>query len=129
MHLKKPLFTTMVTAGLAVAMAVAFGTSPAAGKPGGDKPEESASDLAVVAADAGFRAGAIDAALSAKSSKVQGRIVAFVRAHGTKHTFAAYTDETTGRVVLETDASADVVDSLISDVRSSVDVRQARRRR
>jgi hypothetical protein len=64
---------------------------------------------------------AADLALKA----VQGRIANHVRTKGTKHTFGTYLDPASGKVVVETDAPAEVLTSLVGTDATSVVVRRA----
>ncbi|MCS7478570.1 S1 family peptidase [Umezawaea endophytica] len=48
----------------------------------------------------------------------------YVKGNGTKYTFGAYADATTGKVVVETDAPSEVVASVVGVDRGVVDVRK-----
>jgi hypothetical protein len=82
-----------------------FSTTPASAAPGKPAPPAPNSP----AADAGFAGVAVPAASNAALELIQGRVLAYVAAHGTRYSFADYVDPATGRVVLQTDAPADVV--------------------
>lgn len=47
-------------------------------------------------------------------STLQARVRGYVAKHGAKYTFGTYLDATTGKIVIDTNAPADVVDSLTS---------------
>lgn len=47
-------------------------------------------------------------------SKIQSRVRSYVAKHGGKYTFGTYADATTGKIVIDTNAPADVVASLTS---------------
>ncbi|HEY5878030.1 MAG TPA: S1 family peptidase [Nakamurella sp.] len=126
MRLNRSLLSSIVTTAVAVTLAVSL-AGPAGAKPGNDpKPDPGARDTSaqLVAADAAFQASQGSAALNRASSKVQARIQSFVRTHGTTHTFGSYADPATGRIVIETDAPSEVIDSLIADAGAAVDVRR-----
>lgn len=55
---------------------------------------------------------AAPAAATATLAVIQRRIADYVATHGTKYTFGSYLDATTGRIVVDTDAPADVVAAL-----------------
>ena len=48
-------------------------------------------------------------------ARINARIAKHVERHGTRHTFGSYVDATTNKIVVETDAPSDVVDSLLGD--------------
>jgi hypothetical protein len=122
---------TILTSVVAAALGVALGVAPAANAAGADgKPDTngkaSTGGRSLLAADAaaGKAAPAMSSAVSQASSAIQSRIVDFVRAHGTRHTFGSYADPATGKVVIETDAPADVVSSLVGTFGGRVEVRK-----
>ncbi len=102
--------------------------SPAYSAPGGQgKPEPFVALKAgdsQVPADSGKAAMAVSPQLAAASTAIKSRIVDFVQTHGTKNSFGAYADPITGKVVVETDASADVVSSLVASYGGLVEVRK-----
>jgi hypothetical protein len=87
----------LVTAGLTV-----VGVGSAHGAPARSQAGHS------VAAAGQVSPGVAEGALTA----LQARIADYVRTHGTRYTFADYLDQGTGRIVLQTDAPAEVVASL-----------------
>ncbi|HEU5472669.1 MAG TPA: hypothetical protein VFV67_18640 [Actinophytocola sp.] len=112
MRLKRTVLTSIGVA----AVAVALGAAPAQADKG-DKPD-GAVRLAgqdATAADArASRAAAVAVAdnVARASTDVQARIVEFVRTHGTKYTFGAFTDPASGKVVVQSDAPAEVLAAL-----------------
>jgi hypothetical protein len=100
-----------------------------------DKPNDQAADAAAADDQAPdrFARGRADAAPGATKAleAIQRRIERYVDKHGTRHTFASYIDSDTGRIVLETDAPASVVDDLtrMSDAAQQRAVRNATVRR
>jgi hypothetical protein len=56
---------------------------------------------------------------------IQTRIARYVATHGTTYTFGNYLDPATGRIVLDTDAPADLVSSLTDLSGAPIDQRQA----
>jgi hypothetical protein len=133
MQVRNTVLRSVAAAALAAALAVALGgPSNAAGRAGDDPkpPESSAAGLgaAPVAADqvagAGLSGPPVSAKVTAASSTIQSRIVTYVKSHGTKYTFGSYTDATTGKVVIQTDAPADVVSSLVGTLGGVADVRK-----
>lgn len=112
---------------VAIALALA---SPAGAAPEDTKPPESTVGVTVAArpADADAIVGAastVSPALARSSATVQARIISYVRTHGTSHTFGAYADPATGRIVIETNAPADVVASLTRNAGAPITVRRA----
>jgi len=135
MHVKRTLLTSVIAAALATALTVALGAPGyAAGKPGDEPepPQTNAQDAATrpVPADEAASSGrqlttAVSPTVNAASATIQSRITSFVRTHGTKNSFGAYTDAATGKVIIETDASAAVVSSLVGTLSGVVEVRRA----
>jgi len=124
MHLKRTFVTSVVAA---VVVAVALGAAPghAADKPDPNgKQGLSAQRPVAVDAAAGKASRAVSPAVSQASSTIQSRIVDFVRTHGTKHTFGSFADPATGKVVIETNAPAGVVSSLVGTFAGLVEVRK-----
>ena len=85
-----------------------FSTAPASAAPGKPSPAAPAS----AAADQGAALAAVPAASTDAHARIQSRVSAYVATHGTRYSFADYVDPATGRVVLQTDAPADVVASV-----------------
>jgi hypothetical protein len=106
----------------AAALAVALGTIPA----NADKPDTRAAAGVSVPADqaAAVKVQAVPEAVSVASATIQSRILNFVALNGTKHSFGAYIDRTIGKVVVQTDAPAEVVSSLVGTFREQVEVRK-----
>ncbi len=107
--------TTLLGAAVAMTAAVTMLTvSPAQGATGKPTPAVttavgaagSAPDVAAKA-----RIAPSDGATSALTT-IQARIARYVAEKGTRYSFGSYTDPTTGRIVLETDAPASVVSGL-----------------
>jgi hypothetical protein len=121
MRLRRTFLTTGV---VAAALAVTLGTAPAnaTGKPD----INSAPSGKSVPADqaAGITVQAVPEAVSLASATIQSRIINFVQANGTKSTFGAYVDRSIGKVVIETDAPAEVVSSMVGTYRDLVEVRK-----
>jgi hypothetical protein len=100
---------------------------PAQADPGKDKEPVSDSVAVKVDASAAPDAGSgqtVPAASASALAMIQKRIATYVAYNGTKYTFGSYVDPSTGKVIVDTDAPADVVSSLtnLNDVaeRSSV---------
>ncbi|USX53592.1 S1 family peptidase [Lentzea sp. HUAS12] len=112
MRPRRRISTSIVIA--AVALGLVAGPALGDGKP--DTPAK-LGDQRPVAADlaAGKAALTVSAEATQASAAIQSRILQHVRAKGTKYTFGAYADALTGKVVVETDAPSDVVDSLVGD--------------
>lgn len=127
MRATKFFMTSVAAATIAVTFAAAPGQ--AASKPGGEsKTAVTSSSGRQVAKDAGSGAKASTAlspAVSLASTRIQTRIVDYVKAHGTKYSFASYADTATGRAVISTDAPEAVVSSLTTGYRDVVDVRRS----
>jgi hypothetical protein len=126
MRLKRAFLTSVVAAALAVTLgATAAQGAGTKGKPGTDG-TSAGSDQGLLAADvaAGMGAPAVSAEVSQASSALHSRILDFVQTHGTKYTFGSYVDSATGKAILETDAPADVVSSLVSTFSALIEVRQ-----
>lgn len=122
MRPRRRISTSIVIA--AVALGLAAGPAQGDGKP--DTPAK-LGDQRPVAADlvAGKAALTVSAEATRASAAIQSRIVQHVQAKGTKYTFGAYADALTGKVVVETDAPSDVVDSLVGDTgKGLVEVRK-----
>ncbi len=97
MRLKKAFLSSAV----AVALAVALGA--AAHADGKSNPSGMLARQSAVPADAAVArlvTPAVSPALSAASLTIKSRIVNFVHANGTQHTFGAYTDRASGKVIL-----------------------------
>jgi hypothetical protein len=121
MRLRRTFLTTGV---VAAALAVTLGTAPAnaTSKPDTNGAQSSKSVPADQAA--GITVQALPQAVSLASATIQSRIINFVQANGTKSTFGAYVDRSIGKVVIETDAPAEVVSSMVGTYRDLVEVRK-----
>ncbi|CCH33063.1 hypothetical protein BN6_58050 [Saccharothrix espanaensis DSM 44229] len=121
MRLRKKLLTSFIAA-LAV-VSFSAGTAQADDKNGG---VAKLGGQPPVAADvaAAKSSPTVSAAARQVSATIQSRIVDHVRTRGTTHTFGTYADALTGKVVVETDAPAHVVASLVGDHAGSVEVRR-----
>jgi hypothetical protein len=102
----------------ATAALTVLSVSPAQGAPGKEKDKQPVDTAAARVDDslapdraAGDTAAAAPAATSALAV-MQTRIADFVAKKGTRYTFGSYLDPATGKIVLDTDAPADVVSSL-----------------
>ena len=123
MRLKKALLASAV---VAAAAAVTLGTAPAnaADKPGANVSPAGTSvpaDQAVA-----VKVQAVPEAVRLASATIQSRILNFVSLNGTKNTFGAYVDPSIGKLVVQTDAPAEVVSSLVGTFRDQVEVRKER---
>jgi hypothetical protein len=126
MRLKRILLASAVATSLAMAFAAAPG-SAASGKPSGEGRTGVGTGSSAPADAAAARSkGALTAspALSLASNQIQSRILGYVKAHGTKYSFGSYADPASGKAVIETDAPASVVSSLVSGYGSVAQVRR-----
>ena len=119
MRLKK----TMVTFAIGSAMAAVLGGSPALSYAADDEAKNPAKGRVTAADERLLRAEAaarktVDPAVSADLARIQARIAGHVKKHGTENSFGSYVDPATGTIVLETDASADLVSSLVGAERA-----------
>ena len=99
--------------------ALASAPAYAGADPGGDsKRTGTPADAAVGADEAPDRSARGEANASPAAARalkaIQQRIANHVAEHGTKFTFASYLDSETGRIVLDTDAPASVMDEITS---------------
>ncbi|MFY1636649.1 hypothetical protein ACN27F_25795 [Solwaraspora sp. WMMB335] len=123
---KRTLVGAVVAATVALTV---LGTTSAQAAPTGDK--ETARQVTAqlderLAPDRGAHAKvAASAAATATLATIQRRIANYVATHGTKYTFGSYLDATTGKIVVDTDAPADVVASLTKPVGTSAALTQA----
>ncbi|GAA2601118.1 S1 family peptidase [Winogradskya consettensis] len=118
----------MSVVAVAAAVTTVLGTTPAQADPGGNTkpPEKRTVAKAEGLAPDRVTAPAAPAATSAELTTIQTRIARYVATNGTKYTFASYYDATAGRIVLSTDAPADVVSTLTTAAKaSSVQVRHS----
>jgi len=127
MHSKRIFLTSVV----AVALAGTVGAAPgyAAGKPTTNGKQDVSTQRLTPADKAAGNTSravsrAVSPAVSRASTTVQSRIVNYVRTHGSKYTFGSYADPASGKVVIDTDAPANVVSSLVGSYRGMVNVRK-----
>jgi hypothetical protein len=102
----------------ATAALTVLSVSPAQGAPGKEKDKEPVGTAAARVDDSfapdlatGGKATSSPASATALAA-IQTRIARYVATQGTKYTFGSYLDSTTGKIVLDTDAPADLVSSL-----------------
>lgn len=116
--LKKRSFVALIaTAAAVTALGVGGGQAQAASAISKEKPADSraVADPTFAAEERAASKGVVSTVASqAALATVQGRIAEYVAKNGTKYTFATYGDPATGNVVLETDAPADLVETLTS---------------
>jgi hypothetical protein len=124
--------TTRTLIGAVVAATAALtvlGSVPALADPGDGKARERAGVTRADdsrAPDRGARARVTPSAATEDAlAKIQARIARYVDRHGTRHSFASYVDSATGRIVLRTDAPANVVDSVTTLSGAARGVRRA----
>lgn len=124
MRVKRIFTSSVIAASLAVSFAATSGQA-AAGKPG-DNTKTSVGAVRAVPKDASAdrSALAVSPAVSLASTRIQSRIVGYVKAHGTRYSFGSYADARTGKAVIETDAPAAVVAGLVKDYASVAEVRR-----
>jgi hypothetical protein len=105
---------------LAFALVAVLASAPAhaGADPGGSKPTGSRADAAVgadQAPDRSARGGVSASPAAGRALKaIQQRIAKHVAVHGTKYTFSSYLDSDTGRIVLDTNAPASVMEGITS---------------
>jgi hypothetical protein len=112
MSTMKRVLTALVTVLLGVLLFSAGPASAAPGKPT-PAPASGAASTDTSASDRGVSARAVSAAGNEALAALQRRIAAHVASHGTAYTFGSYLDAVTGKIVLETNAPASVVSSLV----------------
>src|SRR5262245_59232856 len=114
----------MLVGGVAVAamlVATAFGPAPAAlGDKGGSAAGVSAADPGRAPDRKGGRVIAASPAQEKALQTIQSQIADYVATNGTKYTFASYWDAVNGKMVLETDAPADVVAAVTAQPNASI---------
>lgn len=125
MRFKRAILTSLVAAAVAVAFGAAAAQAAGSdGKPGASGKLSSGQGPAAADGTAGQAAPAASSAVRLASGAIQSRIVGYVRAHGTGHTFASYVDAASGKVVIDTNAPSTVVSSLVGSLGGTVEVRQ-----
>jgi hypothetical protein len=115
MLMRKRTYVGAILAAVVAAAMVNPGSALAASDTGGGKDATRSAAVprdASLAPDRAAHGVAVSAASIAALAAVQARIANYVATHGTAYTFGSYLDGTTGKMVLETDAPAAVVDSL-----------------
>jgi hypothetical protein len=117
----------VLTAFLTVILGVLiFSTGPASGAPSGKPtPASGRASTDSSAPDAGMSARSAPAGANEALAAIQQRIAAYVAHHGTAHTFGSYVDAATGKIVLETNAPASLVSSLVQVPGASASVSRA----
>ena len=133
MRLKKTMLTSVVVSCLAMMLGVApaQGQAAVSDVKSDAKPQVrahlGAGDQRLLQAEAAAgRAARVNPAANRALTAIQSRIAAFVRTDGTEHSFGSYVDPASGKVVLETDAPARVVSSVVgTSARGMVEVRRA----
>jgi hypothetical protein len=122
------MFSSIRTVRLAavVAAAVALtvtGAGPAQSAPGGDKGPGAASPVrgGALAPDRSATARLTPRGAAEALATIQARIARYVAANGTRYTFGSYLDQTTGRIVVDTDAPANLVSALTTMASPSAD--------
>ncbi|WJK34318.1 hypothetical protein [Solwaraspora sp. WMMA2065] len=117
---KRALAGTVAAAAVALTM---LGASAAHAAPDGGKATTGSAVTRLddrLAPDRTGRATvAASVAASAMLETIQRRIADYVATHGTKYTFGSYLDATTGKIVVDTDAPADLVAALIKPAGTS----------
>ncbi len=110
MSTMKRVLTALVTVLLGVLL---FSTGTASGAPSGKPAPSDPASTNSSARDQAVSARAVPAGADEALAALQRRIADHVARHGTAHTFGSYVDAMTGRIVLETNAPASVVSSLV----------------
>lgn len=111
MNLRKTAFAMVAASTLALSLA-----GPSMGADADRKPTQK-STQAVSTRVLESEAAAVSKAnpkAEAALDRIQARIARHVEKHGTKNTFGSYVDGRTGEIVIETDASADLVARLVA---------------
>jgi hypothetical protein len=123
MSTMKRVLTAFLTVILGVLI---FSTGPASGAPSGKPtPASGRASTDSSAPDAGMSARSAPAGANEALAAIQQRIAAYVAHHGTAHTFGSYVDAATGKIVLETNAPASLVSSLVQVPGASASVSRA----
>jgi len=117
----------VLTAFLTVILGVLiFSAGPASGAPSGKSaPASGSASTDSSAPDAGASARSVPAGANEALAAIQRRIAAYVAHHGTALTFGSYVDASTGKIVLETNAPASLVSSLVQVPGASASVSRA----
>jgi len=123
MRRRKSVLTALAIA----AVALSAGISPAQSQEAKQVSPPGPADAAVLRAEAaaGQTAARPSAGSEAALAALQANIGRWVKANGTRHSFASYLDARTGRIVLKTDAPGRVVASLVGAHAGLVDVNAA----
>lgn len=116
MHISKKKSTILIATVVAVSGLVAAG-GPAQARPSAEKEKDKGAVSQPAPAsqrpDRAAGKAATDASQKALST-IQSRVRSYVAKNGTKYTFGTYADASTGKIVMDTNAPADVVASLTS---------------
>ncbi|MCW2701080.1 MAG: hypothetical protein JWQ45_2615 [Blastococcus sp.] len=103
----------VLTAIVAVLLGLLLSTTSASGAPGKPGPGPGGTASSSSAPEHGVTARALPAGASNALTAIQKRIAAYVAGNGTAYTFGSYVNPATGRIVLETNAPASVVSTLV----------------
>ena len=113
--------TTILIAAAAIVSGLVAAGGPAQAQSSGDKqPVRITRSVPAPASQRPDRAAAPVASAATSTatqqalSTLQARVRSYVATHGTKYTFGTYTDATTGKIVIDTDAPSTVVATLTS---------------
>jgi hypothetical protein len=117
----RPFIATVAMA--AVAAALTLSARPAEGAD--TRPTSGPKPVPSAGADEGTNVMTVPPAASAALVKIQKRIADYVTTHRTPYTFGNYVNPTTGKIVLDTDAPASLVATLVDLPDASAEQRQA----
>ena len=118
--------TVMLIATAAAVTGLVATSGPAQARPAGPKEKAAVSQPAPASQRPEPAAGLATSAASQKAlSTIQSRVRSYVATHGTTYTFGTYTDATTGKIVIDTNAPSKVVASLTSAAISSTATSQS----
>lgn len=123
---KKSVLTALGLAAVAVSMGMAPAQSSEI-KPVKQLAQSTPVDTAVLRSEAaaGAKVARPDPGAKAAGEALQGNIARWVEANGNKYTFASYVDDTTGRLVLKTNAPGAVVNSLVGGASATASAARA----
>jgi hypothetical protein len=122
MRLRRTLLTSLAV----TAIALALGIAPAQSEPAKSDARGAlgAADKALLQKEASAPAASlVTPVLNLALGTVQSNIANWVRANGGRYSFGSFVDPSTGKIVLETDAPASLVSSLLGTAKGLVDVR------
>ena len=112
MRIKRTAMAWVAAATLSVSLATPALSASADGTPDQPAGQVGAAGQALLTAEKDAASG-VDAKTQKQVQALQARVARHVEKHGTKDTFGTYADAVTGKIVLQTDASADVVAGLL----------------